>query len=154
LIKVSELRTILGNLQKFCDSAGANKASTDLRVLSDLLKPYRDAEVDSACANIKQSLAAKPAKSGKGSGRKGAAVLNDSAIKLHLTELRNAGISRTAFDLALKKLKDSKSIKLPDLAEIARQFSLSVTSYKSKAAAHSDIEKAFVRHGRFENKVS
>jgi hypothetical protein len=151
---VGELRTILGNLRKLCESAGANTASKDLQVFSDMLKPYADVEVGSACANIKQSLAAeKPAKRAKASGRTGTAVLNDSAIQRHLAELRNAGNDRNAFDLALKNLKDSKSIKLPDLAEIARQFSLSVTSYKSKAAAHSDIENAFVRQARFEKKV-
>jgi hypothetical protein len=148
LIKVSELRTVLGNLQKLCESTGARAASKDLQVFSDMLKPYADVEVGSACANIVQSLAAKkPAKRAKG------AVLNDSAIQRHLIDLRNAGNNRNAFDLAVKNLKDSKSIKLPDLTEIARQFSLSATSYKSKAAAFSDIEKAFVRQGRFENKV-
>jgi hypothetical protein len=149
LIKVSELRTILGNLQKFCESTAAKTASKDLQVFSDMLKPYADVEVGSACANIAQSLAAK-----KQPKRPKEAVLNDSAIQRHLIELRNAGNDRNAFDLALKTLKDSKSIKLPDLAEIARQFSRSATSYKSKAAAHLDIEKAFVRQGRFENKVS
>jgi HsdM N-terminal domain len=38
-------------------------------------------------------------------------------------------------------------------AEIARQFSRSVTAYKTKAAAYSDIEKAFGRDARFENKL-
>jgi hypothetical protein len=154
LIKVSELRTILGNLQKLCESAGAKMASKDLQVFSDMLKPYGDVEVGGACANIKQSLTAeKPTRRAKVPGRTSTAVLNDAAIQRHLTELRNAGTDRNAFDLAFKNLKDSKSIKLPDLAEIARQFSLSVTPYKSKAAALSDIEKAFVRQGRFEKKV-
>lgn len=146
MIKVSELRTILKNLQKLCDSTGAKTASKDLQVFSDMLKPYADVEVGSACSNIKQSLAEKPPKRPKGG-------LNNGAIQHHLSELRNAGKDRNAFDLAFKSLKDSKSVKLPELVEIARQFSLSATSYKSKAAAHSDIEKAFVRQGRFENKV-
>jgi hypothetical protein len=152
---VNELRTIMDNLQKLCESAGAKTASKDLQVFSDMLKPYADVDVGSACANIKQSLAAeKPKKPANTTGRASAAVPDANAIQLHLTKLRNAGTDRNAFDVALKNLKASKSVKLPDLAEIARQFSQSVTSYKSKAAAHSDIEKAFVRQGRFENKVS
>jgi hypothetical protein len=154
LIKVSELRTILGNLQKFCESTGAKTASKDLQVFSDMLKPYSEVEVGSACADITQSIATpkaprapKPPKVPK------EPVLDDGVIRHHLIELRNAGNDRNAFDLALKNLKESKSIKLPVHAEIARQFSLSEKSYKSKAAAHSDIEKAFVRQGRFENKV-
>src|SRR5262249_54757988 len=138
-----------GNLQKLCESTAARTASKDLQVFSDMLKPYADVEVGSACANIKQSLAAeKLTKRAKGS------AINNSAIQRHLTELRNAGNDRNAFDLDFKNLNDSKPIKLQELTEIARQFSLSATSYKSKAAAHSDIEKAFVRQGRFENKVS
>jgi len=42
---------------------------------------------------------------------------------------------------------------LSDVAEIARQYSLSVTKYKSIKAAHTDIEKAFLRQARFENKL-
>jgi hypothetical protein len=114
-----------------------------------MLKPYADVEVGCAGANIKQSLAAeKPGKRAKG------AVLNNNAIKHHLTELRNAGNDRNAFDLAVKNLKDSKSLKLPELAEIARQFSLSATSYKSKAGAHSDIEKHSSARDVLKNKVS
>ena len=55
--------------------------------------------------------------------------------------------------MAFNNLKASKSLKSPDVSEIARQFSLSVTAYKSKPAAYSDIEKAFIRQGRFENKL-
>src|SRR5258708_31479898 len=39
------------------------------------------------------------------------------------------------------------------LAEIARQYSESVTKYKSIRAAHDDVAKAFVRQARFENKL-
>lgn len=151
LVKVSELRTILGNLRKLCESAGAKTASKDLQIFSDMLKPYADVEVGSACANIKQSLTAETR---RGRGRGTTVGLNESEIQRHLTELRNAGSDRSAFDQALKNLKDSKSIKLADLAQIARQFSLSVTAYKSKAVAYSDIEKTFIRQARFESKVN
>ena len=55
-------------------------------------------------------------------------------------------------DALIKSLRPGKpsdvkpsEVKSPDVAEIARQYSLSVTKYKSIKAAHSDIEKAFVR---------
>jgi len=111
--------------------------------------------VDKACAEIKQTLtqaAGKPAKPPKKLA-KASASLNRDLIQQHLTDLREAGADRQAFDLAFNKLKASKSLKSPDVSEIARQFSLSVTAYKSKPAAYSDIEKAFIRQGRFENKL-
>jgi hypothetical protein len=152
---VSELLTVLGNVQHLCTAAGAKTAVKDLQAFSDMLKPYADMPVDKVCAEIKQNLsppATKPAK--RGSARAGASTsFNQDLIQQHLTELRNAGIDQQAFDLAFKKLKASKALKSPDIAEIARQFSLSVTAYKSKTGAYSDIEKAFIRQARFENKL-
>jgi hypothetical protein len=152
---VSELSIILGNIQRLCASAGAKTAAKELQTFSGILKPYSDMQVAKACAVIKYHLSearAKPAKRGKTAG-KSSTVSNQDAIQQHLIELREAGTNQQAFDLAFKKLKASKSLKLADLAEIARQFSLSVTAYKSKPAAYSDIEKAFVRQARFENKL-
>jgi hypothetical protein len=152
---VSELRIILGNLQQLVASAGAKSAAKELQTFSDILKPYSFTQLTKACADIKRHLSeatAKPAKRGKAAG-KSSTVPNQDAIQRHLTELRGAGTDQQAFDLAFKKLKASKSVKLADLAEIARQFSLSVAAYKSKPAAYSDIEKAFVREARFENKL-
>jgi hypothetical protein len=152
---VSELRIILGNIQQLCTSAGAKTAAKDLQTFSDFLRPYSDSQVAQACADIKRHLTeatAKPAKRGKAAG-KSSTVPNQDAIQRHLTELREAGTDQQAFALAFEKLKASKSVKSADLAEIARQFSHSVTAYKSKAAAYSDIEKAFVRQARFENKL-
>ena len=154
-MKVSELRTILGTIQQLCASAGANTAAKDLQTFSDVLKLYSDMQVAKACADIKHHLSqptAKPAKRGKAAGQSTTAP-DQEAIQRHLTELRGAGTDQQAFELAFKKLKASKSVKLADLSEIARQFSLSVTAYKTKAAAYSEIEKAFVRQARFENKL-
>jgi hypothetical protein len=148
---VSELRTILGNIQRLFAAAGVKTAATELQTFSDVLKPYSDMQVAKACADIKDHLSqptGKPPKPPK------APIQPDpEAIQRHLTELRDAGTDQPAFALAFKKLKASKSVKLADLAQIARQFSRSVTAYKTKAAAYSDIEKAFVREARFENKL-
>jgi hypothetical protein len=152
---VTELLAILGNIQQLCASAGAKTAAKELQTFSDILKPYSDMQVAKASADIEHHLSqatAKPAKRGKAAGQSSTTPDQD-AIQRYLTELRDAGTDQQAFDLAFQKLKASKSIKLPDLSEIARQFSLSVTEYKSKAAAYSDIEKAFVRQARFENKL-
>jgi len=112
-------------------------------------------QFDKACADIKHNLsqaAPKPAKRGKAAS--GASTASDeNAIERHLGELREAGTDQNAFDVAFKKLKASNRSSCRNLAEIAHQFSLSVTAYKSKAAAYSDIEKAFVRQARFENKL-
>jgi hypothetical protein len=152
---VRELRTILGNIQQLFAAAGANTAVKDLQAFSDMLKRYSDLPIDKACANIKQSLsqaAERPTKRTRKSAKPSTSVDQD-LIQQHLTELREAGSDQQAFESAFKKLKASKSLKTSDVAEIARQFSLSVTAYKSKNAAYSDIEKAFIRQARFENKL-
>jgi hypothetical protein len=152
---ISELQTILGHIEKLCESAGA-KSAKDLQAFSEMLKPYSDVEVGQACAEIKRGLsqaAERPAKRVKTPVGPNASASNTSAVQSHLTELRSAGIDRVAFDLALKNLKESKSIKSADLSDIARQFSLSVTKYKSKAAAYADIEDAFIQQARFERKI-
>jgi len=154
-ITMSELRAILGNIRQLFAAAGAQTAVKDLQAFSDILKRYSDMPVDKACAEIKQTLsqpAETPAKPTKQSARSSAS-LNQDLIQQHLTELREAGADRQAFDLAFNKLKAAKSLKSPDVSEIARQFSLSVTAYKSKPAAYTDIEKAFIRQARFENKL-
>jgi hypothetical protein len=151
---VGELRTILSNIQQLCVSAGAKNAAKDLQTFSDILKPYSNIQIAQACAEIKRHLseptpkAPKPPKPPKPPSQS-----DPEAVQGHLSELREAGTDQPAFALAFKKLKASKSVKLADLAEIARQFSRSVTAYKTKAAAYSDIEKAFVRDARFENKL-
>jgi hypothetical protein len=154
-ITVAELRTVLGNIQQLYAAAGAKTAVKDLETFSDMLKPYADIPIDKVCAEIEQGLsqpAQKPAK--RANTRTGlVSPLNQDLTQQHLIELRQAGIDQQAFDLAFKKLKASKSLKSPDIAEIARQFSLSVTAYKSKTAAYSDIEKAFIRQARLENKL-
>ncbi len=154
-VLVNELGAILSCVQQLCTSAGAKTAAKDLQTFSDMLKSYSDLRVDKACAEINYRLSqslVKPARRAKASSRTTAA-LNENAVQRHLAELRDAGTDQQAFDLALQKLKASKSIKLPELAEIARQFSLSVTAYRSKTAAHADIERAFIQQARFENKL-
>jgi len=152
---VAEVRAILGNIQRLCAAAGAKTAVKDLQAFSDVLKPYSDMQVDNACAEIKRCMskaAERPAKRVKTPARSSTS-LDQDLIQQHLAELREAGTDQEEFELAFNKLKASKSLKSPDVAEIARQFSLSVTAYKSKAAAYSDIEKAFVRQARFDNKL-
>jgi hypothetical protein len=153
-VAVSELRNVLANIQHLCASAGAKAAVTDLQIFSDLLQPYSDAPVDKACVEVKLSLSQSPEKPGRArTAAKSTAAPDQNLIQQHLTELREAGTDQRTFELAFKKLKASKSLKSPEVAEIARQFSLSITAYKSKKAAYSDIEKAFVRQARFENKL-
>jgi hypothetical protein len=152
---VSELRAVLGKIQQLCASAGAKTAAKELQSFCDILKPYSDMQVAKACADINHHVSqatARPAKRGKAVGQS-STTPDQGAIQQHLTALRDANTDQQAFDLAFKKLKASKSVKLADLAEIARRFSLSVTAYKSKAAAYSEIEKAFVRQARFEHKL-
>jgi hypothetical protein len=150
---VSELRAILKNVEQLFTSAGAKTAAKDIQIFLDMLKSYSDLQVDKACTTIKYSLSQPAAKPTKRTKKPTTTAFDENTIHLHLAALRDAGTDEEAFYLAFKKLKASKVVKLAELAEIAHQFSLSVEPYKTKAAAHSDIEDAFVRQARFENKL-
>lgn len=153
-MRVGELQTILSNIYELFASAGAKTAAKELQIFCNALEPYADVPLAKACADIKHHLvqpATKTARRGKTTGTSGAP--DENVILRHITELRAAGTDAQAFSLAFKTLKASKAVKSAELSEIARQFSLGAIRYKTKAAAYADIERAFVRQARFENKL-
>jgi hypothetical protein len=153
-VTIAELRLVLGHLQQLYVSAGANGPAKDLKTFSDALQAHAGKPVDLFVAEVRARLGqaeAKPKARKKAAAE--SAPRNEDAIGDHVAQLRGAGTDRPMFDQALDRLKADKSLKLPELAEIARQYSDSVTRYKSISAAQNDISKAFVRQARFENKL-
>jgi hypothetical protein len=155
VVKIAELRLILDQLQQLYVSAGANGPAKDFKTFNDVLGPHAASPVDVFVKDLKDRLGRATEKSkGRRKAESGkSASENEEAIRHHVANLRHAGTDRSAFDQAFDLLKSDKSLKLPDLAEIARQYSESVTKYKSIRAAHDDVAKAFVRQARFENKL-
>src|SRR5262245_51499714 len=151
-MKIGELSVILDRVRQLYLSAGAKGPAKDIKTLSDALGPHADKSVEVFIATIESKLSLANAKS-KSRTRATSKLLNEDAIRYHIGQLSQAGTDRTAFDHALGELNSDKSLKLGDLAEIARQYSASVTKYKSTAAALQDITKAFIRQSRFENKL-
>jgi hypothetical protein len=147
---VADLRATLEHIGQLCGAAGAKGAAKDLQSLADVMKPYERKAVDEFCAMARQGLRNLSKKS---KGANGKSSRNEAQVLEHVARLRGAGTDRQAFETAMVNLKADKSVKPPDVAEIARHYALSVTKYKSAAAALIDIEKAFVRNSRFENKV-
>jgi hypothetical protein len=155
-VAFKELQTILDGLQAFCVSTGAKSAAKDLKIPSDVLKPHAGKSVPVFCSETRTRLnqeAGKPKRRRTAPGVKRSGILNDNAIRDHVAQLRNADADPQAFDAAFARLKSDKSIKSSDTAEIARQYANSVTKYKSIAAAHADVSKAFVQQARFANKL-
>jgi hypothetical protein len=153
---VGELRTALDRLRQFSVAAGAKNAATDLKAFSDMLAPYAESSVSALSAEISARLRAsanKPKKHKKTAANKQAGASNEATIARYIAELRSVGTDRPAFEVAFERLKADRSLKAADVGEIARQYATSVTKYKSIAAAHADISKAFVRQARFENKL-
>jgi len=156
-LTVADLRGTLGALEKLFDAAGARVAAKDLQVLSKVFEPFEYKTVQAFCDAAAGALSLLTDKSrerqkmSKSAGR--VAIRNDDAIVHHVAQLRQSGTDRAAFDVSFENLKADKSLKAADVAEIARQYSLSITKYKSIGAAQTDIEKAFIRQARFENKL-
>jgi hypothetical protein len=150
---VAGLQATLRSMLEFCEAAGAKTAAKDIRALADSLEAHVAESLNVFCAQADAWLAApKPKGRGKGAAKKSAA-LNEAAIMSYLESLHAAGTDRTAFEAALARLKADKSVKSPEVAEIARRYANTVTKYKSMAAAHADIASAFTQQARFANKV-
>jgi hypothetical protein len=153
-MKIGELTVILDRVRQLYFSAGAKGPAKEFSTLAEALRPHADKSVDIFVATIERSLSQTKAKP---KGRTKASApnkpLNEDAIRRHVSQLRQAGTERVAFDRALDELKADKALKLADFAAIARQYSDSVTKYKSTASALQDISKAFIRQSRFENKL-
>ena len=152
---VAELKDSLASLQSFCQAAGAKTAEKDLKVLAAALEVHAAESLESFIARMQVWLseaAAKPKGRSKAPATK-SATSNEEAIASYLATLRNAGIDRANFEAVLATLKADKSLKSPEVAEIARRYANTVTKYKSIAAAHADISSAFTQRARFANKV-
>lgn len=151
-MRIGELSEILGQIERLCLSAGSRGAAKDFKMLRDSLKPHSDKSVESFVLDLKGGFAAPKMPSRKNAAAK-ERIFNESAIKHHVERLRNAGTDEGALEHALVQIKNDRSVKLPEIAEIARQYSGTVTKYKSAASAREDITRAFVRQARFENKL-
>lgn len=153
---IADLRRALDHLQSLCIAAGAKGTAKDIEIFSDAIAPHDGKAVAACCSELKQALSRpveNPKAKKKASGPKAVAADPGASVQTHLAALRGAGGDQEQFNAAFVRLKADKSVKAGDAAEIAHQFALTVTKYKSKAAAFVDIEKAFVRQARFENKL-
>jgi hypothetical protein len=152
---VGQLRAVLDGLQQFSVAAGAKTAAQDFKAFSEMLEPFGSQGVSAFCAEMKakfQAAAEKP-KTRKKPSAKPKAVASEATIQHYIVELQKAGTDRSAFEGVFGRLVADKSLKSADVSEIARAYANSVTKYKSAVAARDDIEKAFVRNARFENKL-
>jgi hypothetical protein len=152
---VGQLRSVLDGLQQFAAAAGAKTAAADFKVFADMLEPFGSQGVSAFCDAMKTKLAAaaeKP-KTKKKPSAKPKAAASEATTRQYIAELQQAGTDRPSFEAVFGRLAADKSLKSADVGEIARQYANSVTKYKSIAAARDDIEKAFVRNARFENKL-
>jgi hypothetical protein len=155
-VTIGELVQTLDRVRQFCETAGAKTTAKDLKIFSDALKPHAHESVDAFCAEMQARLsdtAERSRRHGKTSLPRATAALHEVAIGRYVAQLRSAATDRQAFDAAFEMLKSDKTVKSADVAEVARRYGNTVTKYKSARAAHADIEKAFLRQARFENKL-
>ena len=71
----------------------------------------------------------------------------------HLAALNANSNNRAAFDKAHDDLKASK-LSTAEIGNVANRYADTVTRYKSKADAHKDISRAYIRNARFANKLA
>jgi len=153
-VKVGELLLILDQIRELYASAGANGPGKDLKTLIDILGPQANNSVEAFVTDTKRRLReGSPKATSRKKAPAVAAPLNDSAIRSYVAQLSRAGTDRAAFNGVFERLKADKLLRLPELTEIAHQYSGGVAKLKSIASAHEDISKAFIRQARFANKL-
>jgi hypothetical protein len=157
-MKIADLTRVVDHLQQLYVAAGAGGPAKDLKRFGDVIRPHANVPVNQFVSSIKRGFANEHAASKSGSRKGTSSTLRKSPpdpkiVIQHVNELRAAGTDPSAFDHALAGLKAAKSLSAAEVAEIARQYADTVTKYKSKALAHADISKAFVRQARFKNKL-
>lgn len=149
---VAEARKVIDAIGHLLATAGAKGPAKDCKLVSNVLRQvdcnaFSQFVVDATTALQEKTRSLKAPKP------KSTRADQTEAIDSHVDQLRQAGTSRDVFDRAVLHLKTDKRLKLADHAEIARQYVRSVTKYKSTTAAHRDIQDAFIRQSRFENKL-
>jgi len=126
-VTVDELRSTLSDFELFCESISAGGAAKDLKALCDALAPHGAKTVEAFCAQATTWLARSHAKLRGGKKSTGTRALpkksgelNEGLIQSHVANLRQANIDRQVFTAAFERLQSDKSLRSPDLAEIAR----------------------------------
>jgi hypothetical protein len=154
---IGELSSMLDRLRDLYSAAGADGPAKDLKTLSEVLQPHAHREVGAFVrdVNVRLSQAGGMKRPKKGSVPSKTVSLNCERIEHHVSHLRNAGVDQADFSAAFENVKADKSLRLADMAEIARLYSDSdvKVTYRSAAAAQKDISAAFVRRARFLNKI-
>jgi hypothetical protein len=148
---VAEARKLIDAIGHLLATAGAKGPAKDCKLVSNVLRHF-DCNAFSQFV-VDATTLQKSTRSRKAPKPKSNRADQTQSIDAHISQLRQAGTSRDVFDRAVLQLRADKRLKLADHAEIARQYVGSVTKYKSITAAHSDIQDAFIRQARFENKL-
>src|SRR2546427_699967 len=103
-MKIRELTVILDHVRQLYLSAGAKAPAKDIKTLSDALGPHADKSVEVFVATIESKLSLAKAKP-KSRTRAASKPLNEGAISYHISQLRQVGSDRPAFDRALGEVK-------------------------------------------------
>ena len=153
---IGELCQILRRIEHLYSASGANAQAKDLKALAQCLSPHVNISVEAYVTDAKERLSRpqtkpKRAKTVAGSGKK--AALDEAAVLNMIDNLQRAGTDPAAFEQAFNAVRTDKSLKLAEVAEIARRYAGTATSYKSKSAAQKDIAQEFIRQARFEEKI-
>jgi hypothetical protein len=151
-IALAQVRKELDGLRDIFEAAGAKAIAKDFQAVSAFLRSFDKVPLSEFIAHGEAAFQKQP-KSGRAKPSSSIRQPQLAFIEAHLERLREAGTNRGAFDQALLQIKSDKKLKLAEHAEVARRYANTVTKYKSASSAHRDIQDAFIRQARFENKL-
>lgn len=153
-MNVGELKEVLERIRELYASAGANHAAGDFERLVATLDGHEDQTIDEFVEQMRALLGLVAPRKNKKHFEPSSPVVEE-----HARRLLAAGVSQSAFNVAMTKLKDDTRVNQAELSAIANRYLNDPTrgtfefEFKSDSSAYRAIKRMFVERAQDDSKA-
>jgi len=153
-MSVAELKRVLERIRELYASAGANHAAADFERLLATLDGHEDQTIDEFVEQTSELLALTAARKPKKRLDAGSPVVEE-----HAQRLLAAGVSQSAFNAAMSKLRNDTRVGEVELFAVANRYLNDPTGgtfefeFKSSNSAYRAIKRMFVERAQDDSKA-
>ena len=137
MMKVSELRVVLDDLQVIYAAAGAKSQAGDVKSVLDLFDGFDDVDVDAFLAELREEISPSTESVDVTPGRA-------DVVESFVRRLLQAGTDRAAFEAVWSELACHSSVTKSEMDSIAHRFTGGRRSWGTRKLAHDAIKVRFV----------
>ena len=142
---VAEILAALARLRGLYGDAGAKTVERNLAKVIELLTPHHGKSLEFLAAELRAASAARVAER--------VPQVDQAAVQRYVQGLNAAGTDPNVFEVTFVALSSDTSVRSKEVSEIARQFTHTHATHKTKKAALAVIKQTFLERVRFENKL-